>query len=279
MKNKTCFIVCGATAVGKTSYAIDLAGKYNTQIISADSRQCYKELNIGVAKPTGEQLISVHHYFINSHSVHDEVNVKVFEQYALAAAKKIFQTNDYAVMAGGTGLYIKAFCEGLDDVPDVNIALRKEITETYEAKGLQWLQEEIRERDPEYFSSAEIANPQRLMRALEVKLSTGDSILNFQSGKKAVREFDIKTINLEMPRSDLYKRINHRVEEMMQQGLLKEAEALYPFKKLNALQTVGYKELFEYMNDQVTLDEAIEKIKKNTRQFAKRQITWFKKSL
>lgn len=279
MKNKTCFIVCGATAVGKTSYAIDLAKKYDTQIISADSRQCYKELNIGVAKPSEEQLNSVQHYFINSHSIHDELNVKVFEQYALAAVKKIFQKNDHAVMAGGTGLYIKAFCEGLNDVPEVNIALRKALTEAYQAQGLQWLQEETRKKDPEYFASGETSNPQRMMRALEVKLTTGYSILNFQLKKKAVREFDIKIVNLEMSRSDLYERINNRVDEMIQQGLLTEAESLYSFRKLNALQTVGYKELFEYLDDQISLGEAIEKIKKNTRQFAKRQITWFKKSV
>ncbi len=277
MKDKTCFIVCGATAVGKTSYAIDLAKKYNTQIISADSRQCYKELDIGVARPSEEQLTAVHHYFINSHSIHDEVNVKVFEQYALTGIKKIFQANDHAVMAGGTGLYIKAFCEGLDDVPELNTDLRNEINEAYKTGGLQWLQEEIREKDPEYFASGETANPQRLMRALEVKLSTGNSILYFQSGKKAIREFDIKVINLEIPRGDLYNRINSRVDEMMKQGLLKEVEALYSFKQLNALQTVGYKELFEYMDGQISLGEAIERIKKNTRQFAKRQITWFKK--
>ncbi|MDQ6762263.1 MAG: tRNA (adenosine(37)-N6)-dimethylallyltransferase MiaA [Bacteroidota bacterium] len=276
MKNKTCFIVCGATAVGKTSYAVGLAKKYDTQIISADSRQCYAELNIGVAKPSEEQLNSVHHYFINSHSIHDEVNVKVFEQYALAAVNKIFETNDFAVMAGGTGLYIKAFCEGLDDVPEVNNTIRKEIIENYKTKGLQWLQEETKEKDPAYFSFGETGNPQRLMRALEVKLSTGNSILDFQSGKKTEREFAIKMINLEIPRSDLYKRINERVDEMMQHGLLKEAEDLYSFRRLNALQTVGYKELFDYMDAHIPLDEAIEKIKKNTRHFAKRQITWFK---
>ncbi len=276
MKNKTCFIVCGATAVGKTSYAVGLAKKYDTQIISADSRQCYAELNIGVAKPSEEQLNSVHHYFINSHSIHDEVNVKVFEQYALAAVNKIFETNDFAVMAGGTGLYIKAFCEGLDDVPEVNNTIRKEIIENYKTKGLQWLQEETKEKDPAYFSFGETGNPQRLMRALEVKLSTGNSILDFQSGKKTEREFAIKMINLEIPRSDLYKRINERVDEMMQHGLLKEAEDLYSFRLLNALQTVGYKELFDYMDAHIPLDEAIEKIKKNTRHFAKRQITWFK---
>ncbi|MEO8112035.1 MAG: tRNA (adenosine(37)-N6)-dimethylallyltransferase MiaA [Ginsengibacter sp.] len=276
MKNKTCFIVCGATAVGKTSYAIDLAKKYDTQIISADSRQCYRELNIGVAKPSQEQLSSVHHYFINSHSIHDEVNVKVFEEYALASVNAIFKTNDFAVMAGGTGLYIKAFSEGLDDVPEVSNALRKEIVEGYKMKGLQWLQDEIKEKDLSYFSSGEMANPQRLMRALEVKLSTGNSILDFQLGKKSVREFEIKMINLEMPRNDLYKRINQRVDDMILQGLLKEAENLYPFRHFNALQTVGYRELFEYIDGQISLDKAIEKIKKNTRHFAKRQATWFK---
>ena len=268
--------MCGATAVGKTSYAIDLAKKYNTEIISADSRQCYTELNIGVAKPAEEQLNAVHHYFINSHSIHDEVNVKVFERYALTAANKIFEINDFAVMAGGTGLYIKAFCEGIDDVPEVNNTLRKEIVEAYKTKGLQWLQEEMKEKDPAYFSSGEMENPQRLMRALEVKLSTGNSILDFHSGAKTEREFEIKMINLEMKRSDLYQRINERVDDMMQQGLLKEAEDLCTFRHLNALQTVGYRELFEYMDKKISLDEANEKIKKNTRHFAKRQITWFK---
>ncbi len=276
MKNKTCFIVCGATAVGKTSYAIDLAKKYNTQIISADSRQCYRELNIGVAKPSEEQLNAVHHYFINSHSIHDEVNVKVFEKYALASVNEIFETNDFAIMAGGTGLYIKAFCKGIDDVPEVNNTVRKEIVEGYKTKGLEWLQEETKEKDSAYFSIGEIANPHRLMRALEVKLSTGNSILDFHSGAKTEREFEIKMINLEMPRSDLYRRINHRVDDMMRQGLLKEAENIYSFRLLNALQTVGYKDLFEYMDEKISLDEAIEKIKKNTRHFAKRQITWFK---
>ena len=284
MKNKTCIIISGATAVGKTSYGIELAQKYNTQIISADSRQCFRELNIGVAKPTSEQLQSIHHYFINSHSIQDEINVKVFEEYALQSVRKIFESNDFAIMVGGTGLYIKAFCEGLDEVPPVNESIRKEINKSYEQKGLEWLSKKIKEEDPLYFSSGEIENPQRMLRALEVNLSTGRSILNFQSGKKIERDFNIKNINLEIPREDLYKRINHRVDEMMHAGLLKEAESLYPYRHLNALQTVGYRELFEYMDEktlptgrQVSLDKAVEKIKKNTRNFAKRQVTWFKK--
>ena len=276
--NKTCIIVTGPTAIGKTPYAIQLAQQYHTQIISADSRQCYRELNIGVAKPSADQLKSVHHYFINSHSVHNEVNAKIFEQYALGAIHKIFETKDVAIMVGGTGLYIKAFCEGLDEVPAVNEAIRDEINEAYKTKGLKWLQDEIRKQDPLYFSSGEIQNPQRVMRALEVKLSTGQSICSFHSGKKTERDFEIKKNNLEIPRDELYKRINDRVDEMMQQGLLMEAEGLFPYRHLNALQTVGYRELFDFMEGEISLSQAVEEIKKNTRQFAKRQITWFKKA-
>jgi tRNA dimethylallyltransferase len=180
-------------------------------------------------------------------------------------------------MVGGTGLYIKAFCEGLDDVPPVNEAIRDEISAKYLAKGIDWLQHEIHHHDPLYYSSGEIENPQRMMRALEVKLSTGNSILNFQSGKKITRDFEIQKINMEMPRDQLYERINKRVDDMMDAGLLHEAQNLFPYKNLNALQTVGYKELSDFMEGKFTLDKAIEEIKKNTRHFAKRQITWFKK--
>jgi tRNA dimethylallyltransferase len=285
MTTKTCIIITGPTAIGKTPYAIELAKQYNTQIISADSRQCFRELNIGVAKPSAEQLKSIRHYFINSHSIHDEVNVKVFEQYALDAIHKIFETSDVAIMAGGTGLYIKAFCEGMDEVPAVNEVIRNEINEVYKTRGLEWLQNEIKKQDSLYFSSGEMQNPQRMMRALEVKLSTGNSILDFQSGKKVQRDFEIRKINLEIPQDDLYKRINRRVDDMMREGLLKEAEALFPYRHLNALQTVGYRELFDFIEGktlphsrQVSLSKTIEKIKKNTRHFAKRQITWFKKA-
>jgi len=277
MKHKTCIVISGPTAVGKTDHAIEIAKKYNTEIISADSRQCYKELNIGVAKPSPEQLKIVPHYFINSHSIHDDVNVKVFEQYALDAINKIFETNDVAVMVGGTGLYIKAFCDGIDDLPLVNENIRDKIIKTYYKKGIEWLQKEIKNTDSLYSSSGEMQNPQRMMRALEVKLSTGNSILDFHSGKKVTRDFEIKKINLEIPRDELYKRINHRVDYMINTGLLKEAEGLFLYRHLNALQTVGYKELFEFMEGRISLDKAIDDIKKNTRHFAKRQITWFKK--
>jgi len=277
MNTKTCIIITGPTAIGKTHYAIELAQLHKTQIISADSRQCFRELNIGVAKPSPEQLISVHHYFVNSHSIYDEVNAKIFEEYALRAINTIFAINDVAIMAGGTGLYIKAFCGGLDEVPAVNELIRDQISKTYKARGLEWLRDEISRQDPLYFSTGEIQNPQRIMRALEVKLSTGESILNFRSGKKAKRDFAIKTINLEIPRNDLYKKINRRVDDMMENGLLKEAEALFPYRHLNALQTVGYRELFDFIEGKISLSKAMDDIKKNTRHFAKRQITWFKK--
>ena len=277
MNSKTCIIVSGPTAVGKTGYAIDLAIKYNTQIISADSRQCYKELDIGVAKPSPAQLEKVKHYFINSHSIHEEVNAKVFEEYALRSVHEIFQNNDTAIMVGGTGLYIKAFAEGFDEFPKVDENIRKEINEEYKLKGFSWLQSQVKEKDPLFFEKGEIENPQRIIRALEVKLSTGKSILDLYSGKKAKRDFEIKHVLLELPREQLYNNINHRVDEMMNAGLLQEVESLFEFKKLNALQTVGYKELFNYLEGNISLEKAVDDIKKNTRHYAKRQMTWFRK--
>lgn len=276
MKNKTCIIVSGATAVGKTAYGIELARKYNTQIISADSRQCFKELNIGVAKPSAAQLADIDHYFISSHSIHDDLNVKVFEEYALKAIREIFVCNDVAIMVGGTGLYIKAFCEGIDEVPPVNESIRNEIIKAYRENGIDWLNIELRKYDPGYFDQNKTSNPQRMMRSLEVKLSTGKSLSDFQSGEKAIRDFKIENVNLEIPRDELYKRINARVDVMMEEDLLKESESLYPHRELNALQTVGYRELFDYMDGKISLDRAIDLIKQNTRHFAKRQITWFK---
>lgn len=277
MNKKTCIIISGPTAVGKTAYAIDLALKSNTHIISADSRQCFKELHIGVAKPPKEQLQKVKHYFINTHSIHEEVNAKVFEEYALRSVNEIFAKNDIAVMVGGTGLYIKAFIEGLDDIPATDEIIRNQINEQYAHEGPQWLQDQIKLHDPDFFSKGEMQNPQRMLRALEVKLSTGKSILNFHSGKKIQRDFDIKNVLLDLPREQLYNNINTRVDQMMQNGLLKEAENLFPYRHLNALQTVGYKELFDYFEEKISLETAIEAIKKNTRHYAKRQITWLKK--
>ena len=277
MNKKTCIIISGPTAVGKTSYGIELALQHHTQIISADSRQCFKELNIGVAKPSQEQLKKVKHYFINTHSIHEEVNAKFFEEYALRTLNEIFESNDMAIMVGGTGLYIKAFIEGLDEIPDVDKNIRKEINEQFRINGLQWLHNKIKIHDPIFFLNGEMQNPQRMLRALEVKLSTGKSILDFQSGRKVKRNFEIKNILLELTREQLYNNINHRADQMIEDGLLEEAENLFQYRHLNALQTVGYKELFEYMEGKYSLPRAIEEIKKNTRNFAKRQITWFKK--
>jgi len=274
---KTCIIIAGPTAVGKTSLAIQLATQLHTDIISADSRQCFRELGIGVAKPTPGQLEQVKHYFINSHSIREEVNAAVFEEYALAAVHEIFNTHDIAVMVGGTGLYIKAFCEGMDDIPTIDPAIRHSIAMRYERDGIDWLQNETRLQDPEYYATGEIHNPQRLMRALEVKLSTGQSIRSFQHGKKAARDFNVIKIGLDLPREELYRNINHRVDEMIQYGLIEEARTLFPYKTLNALQTVGYAELFEHFDGRLTVDDAIDAIKKNTRHYAKRQLTWFRR--
>lgn len=277
MKNKTCLIIVGPTAVGKTSVAIDIAQNFNTEIISADSRQCYKELNIGVAKPSPEQLQKIPHWFIDSHTIHEDVNAKVFEDYALGKIHEIFKQKDVAIIVGGTGLYIKALCEGLDEIPLIDSEIRNTIVTNYTNGGLEWLSNEIKNVDPLFYSKGEIKNPQRMIRALEVKLSTGRSITEFQSQKKRERDFKIIKIGLELPKEQLHQNINSRVEAMMSDGLLEEVKDLFSCKDLNALQTVGYKELFDHLTGETTLEEAVEKIKLNTRHYAKRQMTWFKK--
>ena len=274
---KTSIIIAGPTAVGKTPIALNLAKHFNTQIISADSRQCFKELSIAVAKPAPAELSEIHHHFINSHSIHEAISAADYEKYALTSAEKIFQQNDIAVMVGGTGLYIKAFCEGLDPIPAVDEKIRNEIITAYELYGLDWLQEQVKKNDPAYHASGEMQNPQRMMRALEVKLSTGNSITTFQSKQKINRDFNIIQIGLELPRDILYTQINNRVDEMMKIGLEEEASLLLPNRNLNALQTVGYRELFSYFDGEISLPKAIELIKQNTRHYAKRQMTWFKK--
>jgi len=277
MPGKICFVVMGPTAVGKTAAAIRLAQHLHTDIISADSRQCYREMNIGVAKPTAAQLALVKHYFINSHSIHDDVTAASFEEYALHAAAEIFAHNDTAVMVGGTGLYIKAFCEGMDHIPAIASAIREEVITNYEEKGLPWLQQQLQEKDPLFAAQGEMQNPQRMMRALEVILATGESIRSFQTGKKAVRDFQIVRINLELPKELLYEQINTRVDQMIEEGLVEEVESLYSYRSLNALQTVGYTEIFDYLDRKIPIEEAISLIKRNTRHYAKRQVTWFKK--
>lgn len=272
---KTCIIIAGPTAVGKTRLAVDLALHYNTSIVSADSRQCFRELNIGVAKPDEADLARVRHYFINSHSIFDEMSAAIFEEYALAAIDEIFQTRDVAVMVGGTGLYIQAFCEGMDLMPAVDPSVRKSIADDYRQYGLGWLQKTVQKEDPDWFASGEVQNPQRMMRALELVRQTGKSILSYQQSKTSQRPFHIVKIGLNLPRPQLYSQINHRTDLMIEQGLEEEARSLLPHRGLNALQTVGYRELFEYFDGAIDKDRAIELIKRNTRHYAKRQLTWF----
>lgn len=279
MNQKKCIVISGPTASGKTAYAISVALKYNTAIISADSRQCFRELNIGVAKPSASELQKVKHYFIDSFSINEDVNASVFEKYALQSVQEIFNENDTAVMAGGTGLYIKAFCEGLDDIPSIPEKIQEDIRKNYYLHGIGWLEQQLRLYDAHFAGKGEMKNPQRMIRALEVISSTGRSILDFHSQSKVQRPFIIEHHYLDVPRDILYDHINKRTDKMIEEGLIDEASNLFPHRNLNALQTVGYKELFDHFDGKISLEQAIDNIKKNTRHFAKRQITWFKKFL
>lgn len=277
MGEHSVIIIVGPTAAGKTEAAIGLAQKERTKIISVDSRQCYRELNIGVAKPTAAQLEAVHHYFINSHSIGEEVNAAVFADLALGWTAEIFRESPTAVMVGGTGLYIKAFAEGLDDIPSVDPDIRIRLQEDYAINGLAWLQHEVSTRDPEFYAAGELQNPQRLLRALEVKLSTGRSILAYRGGTPHERPFRIRKIGLDLPKEELHRRINDRVDAMIAEGLVDEVSALTPYRRHNALQTVGYKEIFQFLDGDFSLDEAVARIRTDTRQYAKRQLTWFRR--
>lgn len=275
--SKTLYIIAGPTAVGKTAIAIALAKRLHTEIVSADSRQCYKGMAIGTAQPTAEELAEVKHYFINEFPVTTSLTAADYEQLALGYLDKLFKTHDTAVVCGGTGLYIKALCEGMDEMPAINKTIEAEINSTYQQQGIEWLQQTVAKEDPEFYALGEVQNPARLLRALIFKKSTGQSILKYRSGKRKERPFNIIKIGIELPREVLYQRINHRVDIMMKQGLLNEVKTLYPQKELKNLQTVGYTELFDYVDGSCTLDEAIDKIKQHTRNYAKRQITWFGK--
>ncbi len=277
MSSHTAILIVGPTAVGKTAAAIALAQLFETEIISADSRQCYREMNIGVARPSTEELATVPHYFIASHSIHEEVNAGMYETYALEKAADIFTTHSKLIVTGGTGLYIKAFCEGIDDMPEIDPSIRQQLNHNYTINGLTWLQQQVATRDPLFWQIAEQQNPHRLLRALEILEGTGKSITSFRIGKKVERPFRILKIGLEMERAVLNARIHLRVEQMMQEGLLDEVKALYPFKHLNALQTVGYQELFDHLDGHISYAKAVELIQQHTRQYAKRQMTWFKK--
>src|SRR5688572_18154357 len=276
-KKKTVIIICGPTAVGKTGIAIEVAKNFHTEIISADSRQCFRELEIGVARPSIKNLNEVKHHFIASHSIHDEMNASIFENYAIQKAEEIFSRQNVAIMVGGTGLYIKAFCEGLDNIPGSSSLIRARIADEYKKNGLGWLQDEVKKKDPSFYATGEFQNPQRMMRALEVVETTGKSILDFHKRKKTKRDFNILKIGIELPKDELHRNIETRVEQMIEVGLVEEVRKLLPDKQLNALQTVGYSEIFVFLEGKSTLTKAVDDIKKNTRQYAKRQMTWFRK--
>ena len=278
----TVYIVVGPTAVGKTKYAIELAQKLKTEIISADARQCYQELNIVVARPSPEELAAVPHHFIASHSIQETVNAGVFEQYALAKTETLLAQYGSVVMVGGTGLYIKAFVEGMDQIPSIDPAIRLQIQEALSLNGMDWLQTQIQKLDPAYWAIAnqgEQQNTQRLARALEVVIGTGHSILDFQQQQKKTRPFNIQKMGLELPREQLYDRINQRVLQMVDAGLEEEVKTLLPQFHLNALQTVGYQEWLPYFEGNQSKEAAIQAIQQHTRHYAKRQMTWFKKEV
>lgn len=275
---KKLIVIGGPTASGKTDFAIQLAQHFGTEIISADSRQFYSEMSIGTAKPQLSDLARVKHHFIGNLSIHEPYSVGDFERDVLGVLHSIFEKNDVAIMVGGTGLYIRAVCEGLDEFPDVPLSIRNEFEAIFEKQGIEALQNLLQEVDYEYFTQVDIQNPMRLIRALSVWKVSGKPFSSFRSGVKVARNFTPIYMALDLPREVLYDRINRRVDIMMADGLLEEAKALYPFKHLNALQTVGYTELFAHFDGQMTLGEAVDKIKQHTRNYAKRQMTWFRKN-
>ncbi|MGB0840281.1 MAG: tRNA (adenosine(37)-N6)-dimethylallyltransferase MiaA [Chitinophagales bacterium] len=270
-------VINGPTAVGKTALSIRLAKTFKTVILSCDSRQFFREMNIGTAKPDAEELAAIPHHFINNLSIFDTYTVGDYEKEALVLLEKLFQKHDVVIMAGGSSLYVKAVCEGLDPFPNVDPVIRASLKQTYTLKGIGFLQNQIQQLDPVYYANVDQHNPQRLLRALEVCLSSGVPYSSFRTNTKKKRPFKIVQIALEMERPILYDRINYRVDLMIQNGLLEEAQNLYTHKTLNALKTVGYKEFFDHWDGNHTMEEAIELIKRNTRRYAKRQLTWLRK--
>jgi tRNA dimethylallyltransferase len=270
--------IVGPTAIGKTSLSIALAQQFNCDIISCDSRQFFKEMKIGTAVPTTKELAQAKHHFIQNKSIFENYTVGNFEKEAITKLDDLFQTNDYVLMVGGSGLYVDAVLKGFDNFPEIDASVREEVTSNYEKLGIEYLQTELEKRDLNYFEVVAKENPQRMMRALEVCIGSGKPYSSFLNQKKKTRNFAPILIGLEAERSVIYDRINQRVDIMINEGLLAEAENLFPHKDLNALQTVGYRELFQYFEGEITLEFAIEEIKKNTRRFAKRQLTWFKRN-
>ena len=273
----TLIVIAGPTASGKTAFAIKVAKALNTVILSADSRQFYKEMSIGTAAPTEEELSQVQHYFVHHISIEDKYDVADYERDALQLLDELFKTHDAVVMTGGSGLFIDAVCNGIDAMPDIKPEIRQKVENLLKEGGLRALQDEVQRLDPEYFAIVDQQNPRRLQRALEVCYQTGKTFTSFRRGNTVKRDFDIKKYALLWEREALIERIDKRVDLMMEQGLLEEAKSLYPKRHLNALNTVGYKELFAFFDGLCTLAEAVELIKIHTRQYAKRQMTWLRK--
>ncbi len=277
MNTKRLIVVVGPTGSGKTDLSILLACRYGAPIISMDSRQFYRGMPIGTAQPSPEQLQTAEHHFIASHDITEEFNCGEYEVQALKKLETLFARHNCVVAVGGSGLYVRALCEGMDDLPQANPELRNKLSVRLATEGVTALAEELRQLDPAYFEQVDRSNPARVMRALEVCLQTGKPYSALRTGIRQKRNFEIIKIGVTLPRDILYDRINRRVDAMMDVGLETEARNLYPFRQLNALQTVGYKELFEYFDGTISRDEAIELIKRNSRRYAKRQLTWFRR--
>ncbi len=277
MNTKRLLVVVGPTGVGKTDVAIRLARHYGAPILSTDSRQVYRGMPIGTAQPDAEQLQAAEHHFIASHDITDNLNCGAYETQALALLEQLYATHDDVVAVGGSGLYVRALCEGMDDLPQADEELRAALSRQLADEGVAALAERLRELDPAYYAEVDRSNPARVLRALEVCLQTGRPYSELRTGNRRRRPFRIVKIGLDMPREVLYDRIDRRVDAMLAQGLEAEARALYPHRALNALQTVGYRELFEYFDGRTTFDQAVEAIKRNSRRYAKRQLTWFRR--
>lgn len=268
-------VVVGPTGIGKTTMAIKLAQQFETEIISADSRQFYRELKIGTAAPTTDELAAAPHHLIGNISIHDYYNVFMFETDALRISSELFQTKQNAIVVGGSGLYIDALCNGIDDIPDVDEKTRNDLVARFEREGIDGIRFDLKRLDPESYAQVDLKNPKRILRAVEVTLSTGKPYSSFRTNQKKKRPFEITKIALNMNRQELYNRIDTRVDQMISEGLVEEVRSVYEFRKLNALNTVGYKELFEHFDGNYDLDRAIELIKRNSRRYAKRQLSWF----
>ena len=277
MRGKKLIVLTGPTAVGKTAVSLDIAKHFGIPVINADSRQIFKELKIGTARPTEEEMQEVKHYFVGTLGIEDYYSASLYEQQVLELLEKEFQSHEYALLSGGSMMYIDAVCDGIDDIPTIDDNTRALMKQRLKDEGLEALVEELKRLDPEYYEIVDRQNPRRVVHALEICVMTGQTYTSFRKRSKKERPFRIIKIGLDRPREELYNRINARVDQMMSDGLLDEVKALYPKKDMNALNTVGYKELFDYLDGRWSLEEAVERIKGNTRRYARKQLTWYKK--